>query len=142
MKFLALFVISAFAVTAFLASAHAQEGDRCLGNDSTWSIERGVTYDNDRWVCAPEAPGATAGGWVRVASAPTPVPSSTGPALPDDIFRTTSRQEGPVVDHRAIAAGALVSGSFLVLIGVTVRHRSRRRLTMAGMLHVEEVRHA
>ena len=66
--------------------ALAQDADWCLNNADQFAAPAGSTYSDAGgvWVCEPNNPEATSGGWVRVRPAPpTSAPSSRPAATPE-----------------------------------------------------------
>lgn len=79
----------AVVISAILACsvAMAQDADWCLNNAGQFAAPAGSTYSDAGgvWVCEPNNPDATSGGWVRVRPAPpasAPSSQATAPERP------------------------------------------------------------
>lgn len=108
-------------------TAGAQQ-TQCLNNSGTYTVDVGFQYTdaNGTWVCAPDSPSASAGGWVRLEPTPTVVPTTTPPtppaaAAPRERSRGTLSRAAVTLMAVGITVMAASCGAVLVA------RRSRRR---------------
>lgn len=145
---LKLLPVVSMAITLTIAAPVATaQAARCLDNNGSYTVAAGTRYSdaNGEWVCEPEAPGATAGGWLRVlpatATPPVAVPTVPAPELPLPSTRSDGDAAWPIGAHAlALVLGTAGGGSVFFAGMLLALRRSRRRLT--GYLEIEEVRRA
>jgi hypothetical protein len=146
---LKLIPVVGMAITLTIAAPVATAQDaRCLDNNGSYTVPTGTRYSdtNGEWVCEPEAPGATAGGWLRVlpatATPPVAVPTVPPPELPLPSARSDGDGAWPIGAPHALALVLGIAGGVSVFFaGVLLAvRRSRRRLT--GYLEIDEVQRA
>ena len=146
----------AFAVVVGLAMiagvATGQESAACLGNAGQRTVAPGTTY-GDRsgtWLCDPDDPGATRGGWVLTASPVTPTstapatPTATSSPTPGNVTvpaETRHAGRGGAADAFGSASPIIIGTSAFVLAAMFVIAVAQRRFfgpRLAGWLEISE----
>jgi hypothetical protein len=127
------------AATLFARANAAADDEKCLDNSGVFAVDAGVTYSdtNGDWMCQPDAPGATVGGWVLVPPSPTavvePIASMNDPGAPpapDDGSST----------HLLFWVASLVGAVGTAVVALFVLLRRNADSPLAGTLSVKEVR--
>lgn len=108
---------------------------QCLNNSGEYTVDAGFQYTdaNGTWVCAPNSPSASAGGWVRLEPTPTVVPTATPPtppaaAAPRERSRGTLSSSAAMM--MAVGITVIAAGCGVVLVARRGRRRAFGRLVV------------